>query len=299
MKNNIYILIAIYLFMGNSISVKAQDLLDIIEKEQDQTPQLEIATFKATRISIGQSTEVREKGVFQLMAMSRSWNLPNQNIQSFVADKWSTRFGIDYSFTDRLTMGLGWTTLEDVLDGYLKYNIAKQYKNSKKHFASITFFQNISHTGDRTSNVLDDQFKERLSFTSQFLIARKFTPDFSLQISPTFIHRNSSAATDYDPNNHFALGFGGRYKIGNHVSIVSEYFYVANPLKSKNTYGAFALGVNWDVRFLMLQFQMTNTRSMTEDRFILQTPNNFNTDDGKFVFGFNAVFTLEAKKNKL
>ena len=298
MKNKIFFYITLFLLLGNSISVKAQDLLDIIEKEQDQTPQFEIATFKATRISIGQSVEVREKGVFQLMAMSRSWNLPNQNTQSFVVDRWSTRFGIDYGFTNRLTLGLGWTTLEDVFDGYLKYNIAKQYKNSKKRFASITFFQNISHTGDRSSNISDDKFGERLSFTSQFLVARKFTPDFSLQISPTFIHRNSSASTD-DPNNHFALGFGGRYKIGNHVSIVSEYFYVANPIESKNTYGAFALGVNWDVRFLMLQFQMTNTRSMTEDRFILQTPNNFNTDDGKFVFGFNAVFTLQAKNSRL
>ncbi len=288
MKNNIFFLLLISVLIGTSVSVKAQDLLKIIDEEYPNTPQYEIATFKATRLSIGQSIENRKKGVLQLMVMNRYWNLPNNvQTQSFVADKWSARFGLEYGLTDKFTIGGGWTSLEDTYDGYLKYRLIRQQKNSKKHFASVTLFQNASYNG----NSLEDTFSKKLAFTSQVLIARKFTPNFSLQIAPTFIYRNATAVNN-DSNSHFAIGIGGRYKLANHVSLVSEYYHVTNPITTKDTYGAFALGVNWDVRFLMLQFQMTNTRSMVEDAFILQTPNNFNTEDGNFVFGFNAVFTL-------
>ena len=83
------------------------------------------------------------------------------------------------------------------------------------------------------------------------------------------------------------------------MSLVSEYYYVVNPLKSKKTYGAFALGVNWDVRYLLLQFRLSNARSMVEDGFILNTQNNFNTQDGNLVFGFNAVFSFFLKQKKI
>lgn len=288
MKNNIYILFFISVLIGGTVSVKAQDLLSLIDKEYPNVPQYEIATFKATRLSIGQSIENRKKGVLQLMVMNRYWNIPNIQTQSFVADKWSARFGLEYGITDKLTAGGGWTSLENVYDGYLKYTLLRQRIDNKKHFASVTLFQNASYNG----NSLEDSFSKKLAFTSQILIAHKFTSNFSLQIAPTFIHRNSSTLAD-ESNNHFAVGIGARYKLANHVSLVSEYYHVTNPIKTRDTYGAFALGVNWDVRFLMLQFQMTNTRSMVEDGFILQTPNNFNTEDGNFVFGFNAVFTLQ------
>ncbi len=45
----------------------------------------------------------------------------------------------------------------------------------------------------------------------------------------------------------------------------------------------------------MLQFQLTNIRSATEDAFISQTPNNFNFNDGNFVFGFTGIFILHTR----
>ncbi len=296
MKNNNYLLIHLSLLLGCMVSAGAQDLLETLDKEYPTTPQYTSSTFKGTRISIGQSVENRKAGVLQLMALHRSWNLPNAGAQRFVADKWSSRLGFEYAITDRWTTGGGWTTLDDVYDGYLKYNLMRQYQGGWKQPVSVTLFQNISYKGNLRLPDGVSAFDERSAFTSQLLIARKFTPALSLQISPTVISRNQSALAE-DPSLHFALGFGARYKLGGHVSLVSEYYYVANPLVSRTTFGAFALGVNWDVRFLLLQFQMTNTRRMVADGFILQTPNNFNTRDGNFVFGINAVFALHLKKN--
>jgi len=47
---------------------------------------------------------------------------------------------------------------------------------------------------------------------------------------------------------------------------------------------------------LMLQFHLSNAPNISEDAFITQTRNNFNTRDGNLFFGFNATFILHLKK---
>ena len=117
-------------------------------------------------------------------------------------------------------------------------------------------------------------------FSTQLLFARKFNRNLSFQISPTYTH-NASVASPLDDKNQFSIGFAGRYNLG-HTSIFSEYFYVANPLESANTFGLFSLGVNWELSDLLLQFKMTNNGHFAENLFITQTRRNFNFKDGNF-----------------
>ena len=77
------------------------------------------------------------------------------------------------------------------------------------------------------------------------------------------------------------------------MSLVSEYYYVANKLESRKTYGAFVLVANWEVSKLLLQFKMINNPIFLEDTFIVQTFNNFNFDEGNFFFGFHATYHLQ------
>jgi hypothetical protein len=50
----------------------------------------------------------------------------------------------------------------------------------------------------------------------------------------------------------FSLGFEGRHEVGLHVSLVSDYYYLVDSLESINTFGAFILGVNWEVGTILL-----------------------------------------------
>jgi len=289
MTNKHIFKILIVFFVGISSSLHSQNLLDKLNKEFPDTPVYEIATFKTTRIGLGHAIETRKKGTLEISLYNRYWNIPNFEGQRFLADVVSTRYGLGYSFSDNFTFGLGYTNHDKITDGFAKYKILKQRQNSKKGFVSITLVQGFSHRNiENTNTTLYESVttSDKYAFTSQILVARKLNPDFSLQITPTFIHRESSSLTD-DLNNQFAIGFGGRHKIGGHASIVSEYFYVANPLKSVDTYNVFMVGVNWEVSDLMLQFQITNARNFAEDTFITQTRNNFNSKDGNFHFGFN------------
>lgn len=295
MKINIVFMVLVFF----TSSIKSQNLLDILEKEEVNTPKYAEATFSFSRISFGHSVQTRKKGVLDIFISNRFWNKPQPRSQSFVADLYSGRFGFDYGVSDKLLIGFGATTFDDRFDGFLKYNLAKQRVDDKKFPVSISLFQNISYFNDDNDdevNIYSPKTTEanKFAFSTQLLIATKISNKFSLQLSPTFVHRGF-VYNENDPRNQFALGFGARYKVGGHVSIVSEYYYVANTLNSFDTYGPFSLGVNWELSRVMLQFMLTNAVSMVEDAFIVETRNNFNFKPPNLNFGFNFTYTFHLK----
>ncbi|WP_347174815.1 DUF5777 family beta-barrel protein [Polaribacter uvawellassae] len=298
MKNKTIFQLITLIFLVCSSSINGQDLLDKLNKEFPDKPIFEIATFKTTRIALGHSIETRKKGALEISFYNRYWNIPNFQGQRFLADKISTRFGLEYAFSDNFTVGFGYTNFDKISDSYIKHRLIRQQKGAKKTPISITIFQGMSHRTSTNNALYGGNSSDKYAFTSQLLIARKFNSNFSLQIAPTFIHRAANNLNN-NPNNQFSIGFSGRYKIGGHASFVSEYYHVTNPLKSINTFNTFTVGVNWELSYLQLQFHVTNARNFAEDTFITQTTNNFNFNDPNFHFGFNATFVLHTRKNKL
>ncbi|MGB3149518.1 MAG: DUF5777 family beta-barrel protein, partial [Maribacter sp.] len=107
MKKNriIFLLISV---LGGFYFANGQDLLQILDEEREDTLQYTQATFKANRITYGQSVETRKKGKLEFLLGTRYWNIPNnENRKSFVADRFSGRLGLQYAFTDRFTAGFG------------------------------------------------------------------------------------------------------------------------------------------------------------------------------------------------
>ena len=298
MKNRLLLLYG-FLFFGISHTLQSQGLLDSLDLEYKDTTFYVSATFKHTYIVMGQSVETRKAGVLEISAKNRFWNIPrpdNSRNRSFVADKMSTRFGLAYAISDRFTVGAGATTFDGIFDGFLKYRLIRQQKN--KVPVSVTLFQNTSYRSRAYAAFpLPEDSSDRFSFTTQAMVASKITSKFSVQVTPTFV-RKGAAKVPGDIQNHFAIGLGARYKIGNHVSIASEYFYVANPPDLFERYNAFTLGVNWEIGGLILQFHMTNSPNFVEDAYIINTPYNFNFSNPNFNFGFNATYNLQLFRKK-
>ena len=285
------ILMLILILVTNGM-VAQKGLLDILDEEQQSNPQFTMATFKATRISYGHSVETRKKGILEVFVTNRFWNTPSLYSQSFGADKMNARIALEYAISDRFSAGFGGSTWDGLFDGYAKYRLVRQRNDQGGSPLSITIFQNASYYSEGlTTPNIEDNFSNRLSFTTQALIARKFTPDFSFQISPTFVHRGLQLSQE-DPQNHFALGLGGRYKLGGHLSLVSEYYAVFNPVTSTETYNPFSIGVNWELGDIMLQFMLTNASHIVEDAFITGTRYNFNFKNPNLNFGFNATYVI-------
>ncbi|MEN1785579.1 MAG: DUF5777 family beta-barrel protein [Bacteroidota bacterium] len=267
-----------------------KDLLASLLEEQDSAFYT-AAVFKTTRIAIGHSIETRKRGTTQLSLMTRYWDTPSPKSNSFVADKMTARLGVDYAFSDRFTAGGGMATLDGIADVFLKYRLLRQKSNGKP-WLGVTLVQTTSYRTKNFNNLNQtENFLDKLSFTSQVLLGKKLTRNFSLQVAPTYIHRVSSQSPA-DDSNHFAVGFGGRYKLSNHLSLVSEYYWIANELASRNTFGAFVVGTNWELGDIILQFKLTNARNFAEDTFITQTPVNFNTRRGNLSFGFHVNYII-------
>ncbi len=290
MRNNFF---SVLFFLSFFYVINGQTLLDKLEKQkQEETTFYTRSTFIGTRISIGHSVETRKKGSLEISARNRFWDLPTQTSSSFLADKMSTRFGVDYSITNTFTLGVGVSTLDGNFNGYLKYRLLQQQTNGPNKFG-LTWVQTTSYRSKKTGMVeLRDNFNDRLAYTSQLLIARRFSRRFSAQVTPTFIHRGSSRFSVDDPN-HFALGMGVRFKTTIRSELVSEYFYVANPLNSIETFNAVSIGYNWALKNISLQFKLTNSGLFAEDAFITQTRKNLNTRRGNLFFGFTAIYFLQ------
>ena len=294
---NIFAFILLFLCVAHC--VKAQDILQKLEAVSVEDSLPTIATFKGTHISIGHSVETRKKGSLEISWMNRFWNRPlptgETTTQTFAADRWNTRIGVDYSILDRLTVGAGYASEYESVDLYGKYRLFYQRDTGRKFPLSITLFQGGVFRDRSTLAGVSFEVPDSNKFasTTQLLIARKVDKNFSVQLAPSFIYRAEEELVENESTTRFALGFGARYKVGNHVSIVSEYYYVPNPFESIDTYGPFSIGANWEVSDLLLQFKLTNARDFVEDNAIIKTQNNFNFRDGNLHFGFQATYFIQ------
>ncbi len=283
----------ILLVAGSNKIATAQDLMDILEEETPVTTSLVAATFKGTRIGSGHSVETRKQGVLEFLISHRFGRINEGLYQLFGLDESNIRFALEYALTDRFTAGLGRSSFDKSYDGFLKYRLIQQKTGANPFPFSVTIFGSIA------SKTLKDyppdqkpEFNERLAYTSQLLIARKFSPDFSLQLSPTYIHRNSVPSV-IDPNEIFALGIGGRIKVTNQISINAEYYYNFNPIESINPRNALTLGVDIETGGHVFQLLISNSITMIEKSFITETTDDFFSGDIHLGFNISRAFHLK------
>ncbi|UOB18115.1 DUF5777 family beta-barrel protein [Abyssalbus ytuae] len=274
----------------------SQDLLSILEEEGQQERNYVSATFKGTRILNGHSIENRKEGILEFMISHRFGRVNLGADELFGLDQSNIRFAFEYGLTDNIMLGVGRSSYEKTYDGFIKYSLLKQYEGSTSFPFSLSLFGSVAK---KTLKDYDPEnepdFDDRLFYTTQVLIARKFSPSFSLQLTPTYIHRNSVKIND-DPHDIFAVGIGNRIKIGKRVSVNGEYFYTVNPLKSINAKDSFAIGVDIETGGHVFQLILSNSITMIEKGFITE-----NTDDffaGDIHFGFNISRAFQIKKNK-
>ena len=129
-------------------------------------------------------------------------------------------------------------------------------------------------------------FSNRLSYVTQLLAARKMGPKFSLQLSPTFIHKNLVPG-QVDPNNIFAMGSGARLKLSNRVTLNVEYYRLLTGQTAENFENSLSVGFDIETGGHVFQLHVTNSRSMIERGFISETSGNWL--DGDIHFGFNII----------
>lgn len=272
-----------------SFSLKAQDdLLAELEAQQEETTTLVEATFKGTRLINGHSIETRKQGVMDFIISHRFGTLDGGTYELFGLDQAFIRFGLEYAPTDRLYIGFGRSSFEKTFDGFVKYRLLRQSTGKKEVPLSITWLSSIAiKTIKNPAN--DPSFTDRLANTHQLLVARKFSNGVSLQLSPSWVHRNLIEEEDTH-NDIFALGVGGRLKLSQRVALCVEYYYQFQHLND-DTKNALAIGFDIETGGHVFQLQFTNATAMVPKGFISETTNDF--FGGEIHFGFNISRTFQ------
>lgn len=298
MKNVVLKILAfIGIFFFTSVLCEAQengesvdDLEALLDAETEDITDYTAATFKATRILNGHSIERMQTGNLDFRISHRFGALNSGAYELFGLDQSITHLSLEYGLTDWLMLGTGRGSYQKAFNVFLKFSLLRQSKGKVSMPLSLSLFTSIE-INTLENDKLSDNFNSRLTYAHQLLIARKFTDKFSLQISPTYIHRNTVPDNDFD-NDLFAIGMGGRFKISNWVSVNAEYYYVFNPdeYEDLNRNNVLSLGFDIETGGHVFQLVFSNSQFMTEKAFIGETSGDWSEGDIHFGFNISRVF---------
>jgi hypothetical protein len=128
----------------------------------------------------------------------------------------------------------------------------------------------------------------------QFQLSRKFSPGFSAQFTPSYLHQNLVEGTS-DPNDLFALGAGTRIKLSKRISFNTEFFYLFKPdndLLSNPLYHPLSIGFDIETGGHVFQIVMTNSVGMREHAFLGHTSGRWLEGDIHLGFNVSRVFQI-------
>lgn len=284
-----YILIAAMMLTSARLFAQ-EDLMEALERETAQESIYVEQTFKGTRLVTGHSVETRDRGVLDVLIMHRFGRLNSGGYEFFGLDDSNIRLGVDWGISDRFNIGVGRNSFEKTYDGFLKYKLVRQREGATP--LSAVAFGSLALRTLKTGNPAGEpDVGDRLTYTYQMIVARKFSPGFSFQLSPTIVHRNMVLESG-EPNTVYALGGGGRLKLSKRVSLNAEYYYRFNTPDASPMHNSLAIGFDIETGGHVFQLHISNSRSMIEKGFITETTGDFFDGDIHFGFNISRVFQM-------
>jgi hypothetical protein len=260
--------------------------MSILDQENSDSSSVILteATFKSSRVINGHSVELRAPGVLELLISHRFGRISEGINEFFGLDDANIRIGLELGLFENLNIGIGRSSFEKQYDGFIKYKLLSQQRGFKSIPLTAVFFTSIAINSSEAPPDQDWSFANRTNYTYQLLLARKFNANFSLQLTPTLIHKNLVQQPG-DDNDIFALGLGARHKVTKRMAVNFEYFYGFNLPDDQGLHNSLSIGVDIETGGHVFQLHLTNSRAMIEKGFITETTGDF--FDGELHLGFN------------
>lgn len=316
-------------FVFPLLSLAQDDLMDMLEEVEPPKQEKVTASFKTTRVIQAHSIETVKAKTIDVRISHRFGNIystrnDNDGPDSFfgfdnVAD---VRLAVEYGITDEVMIGLGRSQMNNLIDGFVKWRFYTQTTDNKRPL-SLAFFGNIAvnpskkfvfYSGIRESLYKElpennfeaeygpaKQFFHRLSYSAQLIIARKFSPSVSIELLPTYIHRNF-VRDPLDENSVFALGIAGRFKVSKRVAIIADYFYVFSPYRYNRLGQEFhmpiSVGVEVETGGHVFHIDVSNSRGIIYNNFLVESPDSWEYAEIKLGFNISRVFNIGQRLKK-
>ena len=268
-----------------------EDLLSLLDEEE--TVNYVTGSFKANRVINLHSLENTSAGELDVKISHRFGFLSGSFYELFGLDQATIRIGGDYGITERLMIGIGRSNFEKTYDGFVKFKLLRQSTGKAKTPFTVCLLGTTAITTIKFSDPdRENFFSSRLYYTGQLIIGRKFSNAFSIQFSPTIVHRNL-VRTNIEENDVFAIGAGARLKLGKRTSLNTEYIYVLPNQLAPEFRNSLSVGFDIETGGHVFQLHFTNSTSMIEKGFVAETVGDWADGDIHFGFNISRVFNIK------
>ncbi|MFI5171112.1 MAG: DUF5777 family beta-barrel protein [Chitinophagales bacterium] len=233
-------------------------------------------TFRDTRVISGQSVETGVQGQMKFIISHRFGDIYQENAFSVLYNFFgfsggaNMRIGLDYAINNWLEVGGGRSNLDKTYDVFGKVRLLKQSTGDKNMPVSLSFYQGMSMITDTTNDIIHPTFIDGFAYSSQLLIARKFTDGFSLQLMPTFVHRNLVDSVS-DQNDVIALGLATKIRLTKNIDLTGEYYYTLPDQLPTGYENAVAIGADFITKGHVFQLHLTNSLFLIPEHYITKT----------------------------
>ncbi len=274
--------------------------MDMLDEADDEKTEYTYATFKTTRIVTARSVELPAKGEMQTIIAHRFGRVDGGWRNFFGIDQANMRIGFEYGAFDWLSVGFGRSNVEGTYDFYARAKVLRQSKGAKKMPFTVVWQSGFTVTSNDRPATREVDAVLRMGYFHQIAIARKFNSVFSLQIMPTFHHRNLTLYEN-TRNSVWSIGVGTRVKVSKSMSINLEYF---QPIPGEETFltldgssvtrfrGTMSIGIDIETGGHVFQVMLSNSQGMIDQMYIGQAQGYFWDGDIHLGFNINRIFSV-------
>jgi len=299
--NKIYTLLLV--FLVSSYQSNAQDMDSLMKNiSSEQDPETSMASFKSSRLILSQTTTMVKKHDLDFKVIHRFGDVGGTDGGSETLYGFDNSTDIyihfDYGISDRLNIGFGRSKYEQLLDLQLKYAVLQQ-KEKEGSPISLSVLAKTGFTPYKVNTAIFDDYGNRFSHFIQAIISRKFSPDFSLQVTPGFLFRNVVLGAG-DERTLFSTGIAGRYKFTKRFGIVADYYLISSSYRKNNPninyYNPLGLGIEIETGGHVFSMNFANAKAIVENNFLPNSTSSWNKGQYRFGFTISRMFTLYKSK---
>lgn len=281
--------LSLLVVLGLSFSVLAQEETE--EKKKKSKPVR--SPFESSLLIDNQTIVVPQKGTMQFDIHHRFGTLQNGSSDFF--GMWAPsniRLGIQYSIFDDVSVGIGTTKFNKLVDLNVKYNFLKQTRDWSMP-VGVTFYGSAAIDTRGAGEYVFEKDLHRVSYFATFIVGVKINKKLSMQLSPSMSHFN--AVDSLYKNDIFAVTYDGRYKISSTTSIL---FQLSQPMNTHDLVDSdgnsldlpkpnLALGIEMSTSSHAFQVFLANYQAIQYQNSIANNRNDFSNGWEGFLIGFN------------
>jgi hypothetical protein len=282
---------------------------DSLLNSMDSSPKAEpvIATFKSTRLILGATTETVKKNNLNFLVIHRFGDIGGSEGGGktlFGLDNSSDIYiGFEYGLSDNLDIDFGRSKFAQQVDLGLKYAIIHQTSDNATPFA-VTLLGKAGIKAYHADQGEFPTFADRFAYVAQAIIARKFSSNFSLQITPTYVRDNSPFPfLAGNQRSFFAMGIAGRLKVTKRMGIVVDYAHPFSSFRSNATgdnafYDPLGVGIEIETGGHVFTIVFSNAKAISETSYLSASQSDWGKGQFRLGFTISRMFSFNKKAKK-